>query len=102
MSETSGTSGIWETVGSAYELLRSLVTGVLVLAFVLGWTGFWAAVARIHYLDGDWIGMLASAALSLGLMLSLIVWGFSVGGIRTRLGDIDVSAPSSKASTSRD
>lgn len=102
MSETSGTSGIRETVGSAYGLLRSLVIGVLVLAFVLGWTGFWAAVARIHYLDGDWIGMLLSAALALGLMVSLIVWGVSVGGIRSRLGDIDVPTPFSTASTSRD
>lgn len=102
MSETSGTSVIWETVGSAYGLLRSLVIGVLVLAFVLGWTGFWAVVARIHYLDGDWIGVLVSAALGLALMVSLILWGISVGGIGTRLGDIDVPTPFSTTSTSRD
>lgn len=101
MSEESGTGGIGGAVGSAYRLLRRFVTGVLVLAFLLGWTGFWTAVVRIHYLNQDWVGVAVTAAVGLFPVATLIVWETSIGAVGARIGDIvDRFLPSSTASTS--
>lgn len=103
MSEKSRTDGIKGTVGSVYGLLRILVTGVLALAFLLGWAGFWVVVTRIHYLHQDWMGVVVTAALGLAPVVASIVWVASDSGLRTRVGEtIDVFTPSSTASTSRD
>lgn len=97
----SGTGGIGDAIGSVYRLLRRFVTGVLVLAFLLGWTGFWMAVVRLHYVNQDLVGVAVTAAVGLFPVVALIVWEASIGAVRARIGDIvDTFAPSSAASTS--
>jgi len=101
MSEKSRTGGIGDAIGSAYRLLRRFVTGVLVLAFLIGWTGFWMAVVRIHYVNQDWVGVAVTAAVALFPVVVLIVWEASIGAVRARVGDVvDTFVPSSTASTS--
>ena len=77
------------------------MTGVLVLAFPLGWIGFWMAVVQLHYVNQNWVGVAVTAAVGPFPVVVSIVWEASIGAARARIGDIvDTFAPSSTASTS--
>lgn len=101
MSENPGANGLKETLGSVYGRLRSLVTSALVLLFLIGWAGFWIALARIHYLHQDWISVIVTTALGVVPVVGVLIWSLPVDGLGAFVREaIGVLTPSSTASTS--
>lgn len=101
MSENPDANGLRGTLNSAYGRLRSLVTSTLVLLFLIGWIGFWAVVARIHYFQQDWISMLVTIALGIVPVVGILIWSTPVSGLGASVRKvIDVLTPSSTARTS--
>lgn len=74
MSGETGTDEIGGTVGSVVGLVERLVVGLVVLAFTVGWVGFWGAVVRIHYLHYDLLAMFLTAVLGLVPVVGGLVW----------------------------
>jgi hypothetical protein len=71
------------------------VRDVIVLALVLGWTGFWGLVARIHYFRQDWLGLLLTGALGFAPLIGLLVRGLSDSRITGHIGEtFDTVSPS--------
>lgn len=74
MSEKFESRGITEGIVSIYERLRSIVTSAFSLLLLIGWAGFWVAVARIHYLQQDWVSLLVTTALGAAPVVGVLIW----------------------------
>lgn len=51
-------------VRTAGGWLRTPLEAALVAAVVAAWAGFWALVARLHYLHGDVVPLLVTGAIA--------------------------------------
>lgn len=68
--------------------LKRLATGALVLAGTLVFAGFWLVVARIHYLQQEWLGVVVTGAVGLlpvALAAASGVRRWELGGATSRL-----------------
>jgi hypothetical protein len=74
MSDRFESRGITEALVSIYGRLRSIVTSAFSLLLLIGWAGFWVAVARIHYLQQDWISLLVTTALGATPVVGVLIW----------------------------
>ena len=80
---------------SALGTARTLVVGLLVLAFVVGWTGFWVAVAEIHYVQGDMVSVLLTGVIAATPGAWILAREVPTSGLEARAGDaVDRMIPS--------
>lgn len=70
-----------DSVSAAASRIVDVATTAAVVAFLVGWSAFWANLARLHYSQGD----LASALFTVGAVvapaIAILVWyvGESLG-----------------------
>jgi hypothetical protein len=85
-------------VGSIVSVLgtvRELVVGLLVLAFVVVWTGFWVAVTEVHYVQGDLISVVLTGAIAAAPGAAILAWKLPTSGLEARAGNaMDRMTPS--------
>lgn len=80
---------------SALGTVRTLVVGLLVLAFVVGWAGFWAAAAEIHSMQGDMVSVLLTGAIGAAPGAWILAREAPTSGLKARAGDaVDRMLPS--------
>jgi hypothetical protein len=95
MADEHSSDAVAGSIVSALGTVRKLVVGLLVLAFVVVWTGFWAAVAEIHYMQGDVISVLLTGAIAAAPGAAVLAWKLPTSGFEARAGDaMDWMTPS--------
>ena len=75
------------SIVSALGTVRKLVVGLVVLAFVVGWTGFWVAATEIHYVQGDLISVLLTGAIAAAPGAAILAWKLPTSGLEARAGN---------------
>lgn len=53
-----------------------LVIRVVTLVGIIGWAGFWIAVARLHYLQQDWGGLVLAVITGIAPGVALALWEY--------------------------
>lgn len=57
--------------------------GVSIVA--LGWVAFWLLVTRLHFVHGDWVGLVATGVMALLPLLALGRTAFPLGSLPVRV-----------------
>ena len=95
MTDEHSGDAVVGSIVSALGTVRKLVVGLVVLAFVVGWTGFWAAATEIHYVQGDLISVLLTGAIAAAPGAALLAWKLPTSGLEVNAGSaMDRMAPS--------
>jgi hypothetical protein len=95
MADEHSSDAVVGSIVSALGTVRKLVVGLVVLAFVVGWTGFWAAAAEIHYIQGDMISVLLTGTIAAAPGAAILAWKLPKSGLESRAGDaMDRMTPS--------
>jgi ABC-type phosphate transport system auxiliary subunit len=87
MADEHSGDTIAEAIPSAVGVAGWLVVGLLVLAFVIGWTYFWIAAVQIHYAQGDPISVLFTGAIGAAPAAGVLVRMLPKTGLKARAGD---------------
>lgn len=82
---TDTTDGVRNTIGSVLQSLWTLIVRVLTLVATLVWVGFWLAITRLHYLQGDWVGVVLTGTLGIAPVGVLFSRHVTSLGIKRRL-----------------
>jgi hypothetical protein len=87
MADEHSGDAVGESIPSAIGVAGRLVVGLLVLAFVVGWTDFWLAAVRIHYAQGDLISVLLTGAIGAAPGVAVLARALPKTGLKTRAGN---------------
>ena len=87
MADEHSSAAVAGSIVSVLGTVRKLVVGLLVLAFVVGWTDFWLAAVRIHYAQGDLISVLLTGAIGAAPGVAALARVLPKTGVKTRAGN---------------
>ncbi|MFC6939469.1 hypothetical protein ACFQE8_05750 [Salinirubellus sp. GCM10025818] len=87
MADEHSGDAVGESITSAIGVAGRLVVGLLVLAFVVGWTDFWLAAVRIHYAQGDLISVLLTGTIGAAPGVAALARVLPKTGVKTRAGN---------------
>jgi hypothetical protein len=95
MADEHSSDAVAGSIVSVLGTVRKLVVGLLVLAFVAGWTGFWVAAAEIHSMQGDLISVLLTGAIGAVPVAAILARTVPTSGLEARAGNaMDRMTPS--------
>lgn len=76
-----------ESITSVVRTAGRLVVGLLVIAFVVGWTDFWIAAAQRHYAQGDLISVALTGTIGAAPGATVLARAHPKTGLKARAGN---------------